>query len=286
MSRPSAAIAEKRQRLKEIVERLGPEATPAEIREEAYKTGFGAVNGHMLIRVRNDLWPDRPKHRGGYAPDAPETTLIVAQSSVVKLLVCPACSSPRIRVQECYTRKDGTIRRQRLCKVCGHVFVTEGPKSEQQTHPRRRLARLAINKECSTCKKILPVSRFGKKLSDPDLYYSSCRECLARKRHEHGRKRTLARYGMTLEEYNVLLAEQGGRCAICRSSHPGGGNRKGRARRTFCLDHCHRTGKVRGLLCNRCNLGLGNFDDDVDTLEAARSYVHRHREQRKEVTHG
>lgn len=61
-----------------------------------------------------------------------------------------------------------------------------------------------------------------------------------------------------------MLATQGGRCAICREL-PG--------RKALHVDHDHASGRVRGLLCFRCNAGLGNFRDDPGTLKAALSYL-------------
>lgn len=75
-------------------------------------------------------------------------------------------------------------------------------------------------------------------------------------------------YGISLEEYNKLLFLQGGGCAIC-GMPPGarhGGRRLG-------VDHCHATGKIRGILCSSCNLGIGKFHDDPSLLAKAFSYL-------------
>lgn len=75
------------------------------------------------------------------------------------------------------------------------------------------------------------------------------------------------RYGLTLREWYDLLDKQGRRCAICLIK-PGLDNS-----RHWATDHNHKTGKVRGLLCNLCNVGLGNFKDDITLLEAAMRYL-------------
>lgn len=67
-------------------------------------------------------------------------------------------------------------------------------------------------------------------------------------------------YGVTIEEYERLFAKQHGICGICKQP-PG--------KKSLAIDHCHRTGKIRGLLCVRCNLGLGNLRDDPQLLRAA-----------------
>lgn len=74
-------------------------------------------------------------------------------------------------------------------------------------------------------------------------------------------------YGITPEQYGAMLQQQDNRCAICRSDKwPGKGSRPH-------VDHCHDTGKVRGLLCGKCNVALGNMDDDPIRLRAAAAYV-------------
>ena len=75
-------------------------------------------------------------------------------------------------------------------------------------------------------------------------------------------------YGLPREKGDALFAAQGRRCAICRTDTP-----KGRG--TWHLDHDHATGDVRGFLCQQCNTGLGNFQDDPGRLEAAAGYVRR-----------
>lgn len=77
-----------------------------------------------------------------------------------------------------------------------------------------------------------------------------------------------ASYGITLEIYNEMLRSQEGVCAICR-----GRQQKDKA---LCVDHCHKTGKVRGLLCNACNSMLGFAKDKRARLRAAAAYLEEH----------
>jgi hypothetical protein len=76
-------------------------------------------------------------------------------------------------------------------------------------------------------------------------------------------RRLRSNYGLSIEGYNALLAQQGGACAICRK-HP---------EQRLCVDHCHVTRKVRRLLCRRCNLGIGYFGDDPRLLRRAVAYL-------------
>ena len=70
------------------------------------------------------------------------------------------------------------------------------------------------------------------------------------------------RYGLSLADYRALQARQGNACAICR-----------KVTRALCIDHCHVTGRVRGLLCRRCNSALGFYADDQRLLRAALAYL-------------
>ena len=73
-------------------------------------------------------------------------------------------------------------------------------------------------------------------------------------------------YALTPEAYDALLAAQGGRCAVCRSTDPGG-------RPRFGVDHDHVSGRIRGLLCSKCNIALGLVSDKVETLQALIEYL-------------
>ena len=79
------------------------------------------------------------------------------------------------------------------------------------------------------------------------------------------------RYGITLDDYERMFTEQGGVCKICRSSDTG---RKQSAH--FAVDHCHKTGKIRGLLCLKCNKGLSDFDENFEIFDAAIKYLKEH----------
>ena len=72
-------------------------------------------------------------------------------------------------------------------------------------------------------------------------------------------------FGMTQEEYEARLREQGGGCAVC--------GRPPKQGKSLHVDHDHETGYVRGLLCFSCNAALGHFHDDIDRIDAALTYV-------------
>lgn len=68
-----------------------------------------------------------------------------------------------------------------------------------------------------------------------------------------------------MADFDRMLAEQGGRCAICGTEEPGS--------RQWNVDHCHETGRVRGLLCTACNTGIGHLRDDPGILLSAMTYL-------------
>lgn len=74
-----------------------------------------------------------------------------------------------------------------------------------------------------------------------------------------------------------MRAIQGGGCAICGATTAGGKDHRSGKDRDLCVDHCHVTGAVRGLLCSNCNRGLGCFEDRLDRLSRAIEYLAAHR---------
>jgi len=137
---------------------------------------------------------------------------------------------------------------------------------------------MAQMKTCSRCKKTKAKSAFHKRSTAKDGLQANCKECGlllsgAWTKNNKERKAELSRsswmrirFKMTIAEYNVLLAKQGGECAICHSIAPGGVGR-------FHVDHDHVSGRIRGLLCTNCNNGLGRFEDNPDRLIMAAKYI-------------
>lgn len=109
-------------------------------------------------------------------------------------------------------------------------------------------------KTCSLCGIEKPSSEFS---PNGNSFAARCRPCA---RHYH----LAHKYGMSPEDYRRMHDAQGGTCAICHSE----GNRQG-----LCVDHSHRTGRVRGLLCGPCNAAIGLMKDSEERLRAAASYL-------------
>lgn len=83
------------------------------------------------------------------------------------------------------------------------------------------------------------------------------------------------KFGLTPDDYVTMLEAQDGGCAICGDFKPGGRPRSDGTVR-LAVDHCHTTGKVRGLLCRRCNVVIGKVADDTSLLGKAMSYLDHH----------
>jgi hypothetical protein len=134
--------------------------------------------------------------------------------------------------------------------------------------------------KCSVCKEEKSLSEFPvRKTHRPGKPVSQCTKCKVaynkayREKHrekvlEIERKSKLKMaYGITPEQYEHMLKKQDGKCAICSTKKPGGRTKM------FFIDHCHNNGNVRGLLCMRCNTGLGLFLDNPKFLLNAISYL-------------
>lgn len=123
----------------------------------------------------------------------------------------------------------------------------------------------AGKKRCRTCKRTKPLRLFYKRKANKDGYAGSCKACVNKSgnhsNHDHNLR---VRYGITHAEYEAMLSSQGGACAICRG---------GTSKRYFAVDHNHRTGEVRGLLCGTCNTTLGRFRDDPARFKRAAKYL-------------
>lgn len=127
----------------------------------------------------------------------------------------------------------------RICRVCGERKPFEQFFFTNKKNARRRI-----------CKQCVKEQRAVRHEAAPEI------------RAARGRRALLKRYGLTEASWEALWLWQGGRCAIC-FEHLGAPH----------IDHCHTLGHVRGLLCNKCNTGLGKFNDDPILLARAVDYL-------------
>ena len=117
----------------------------------------------------------------------------------------------------------------------------------------------------------------------PYGYHGKCKSCYVKKQQENydpikKRDENLKRvYGIGIEEYNTLLEKQNNRCAICESTDPKGRKSgRGGGVDVFYVDHDHKTGNVRGLLCNICNRTMGYVGENSNVLEEMIKYLQKH----------
>lgn len=136
-------------------------------------------------------------------------------------------------------------------------------------------------KSCRVCGTLKPVSAYNKKASSKDGFRTDCRDCQKeyhRKRYAANPERhkeivrknqriyTAKQHGMGAEDLAALYDSENHSCAICGISEVDYG-------KYLAIDHCHTSGKVRGLLCTGCNTGLGNFKDNPEFLAKAITYL-------------
>jgi DNA-directed RNA polymerase subunit RPC12/RpoP len=138
---------------------------------------------------------------------------------------------------------------------------------------------------CSSCKEHKAPELFYKNKSTKTGYSNQCQECrklwkpsLEQRERYNERTRNWNRKklsGFTVEDYETRLAEQDYRCAICETDNPGATN--------WHTDHNHDTGQKRGILCHKCNTGLGLLKDSTEVLEKAIMYLNKYNSMNNEV---
>lgn len=158
-----------------------------------------------------------------------------------------------------------------------------------------------LGKKCRSCNLWKPLSQFP--ITRPPKRsprrHSYCGECLRQKGRalhaklrddpEYKRKKVVIRrrchlrkqFDMSLEDYEAMLAGQGGVCAICRQEETWVNSRKGSIG-ALAVDHDHSTGKVRGLLCNSCNVLIALSGERTEVLRAAIAYLEHHASSKAE----
>lgn len=118
-------------------------------------------------------------------------------------------------------------------------------------------------KRCGKCDTVKLVSKFYINTKSKDGLNNICIDCTKQrnKERDHKLNNLVARFGINKFQYLELLEKQNGVCAIC-GRHETIHDKHSTAIKLLCVDHDHKTHKIRGLLCNKCNVSLGNFNDD------------------------
>jgi len=139
-----------------------------------------------------------------------------------------------------------------------------------------QLLESGATKKCNRCNEVLPVTEFyikhDVKHNKHYRFNSPCKFCanIARNIDYHKAYQRKLKYNLTSEEYELKLIEQNYSCGICNIHRDD-------YSKDFSVDHCHKTGKVRSLLCNNCNSGLGFFKDSPSIMKKAITYLDKHK---------
>ncbi|MEV7089938.1 endonuclease VII domain-containing protein [Streptomyces sp. NPDC093085] len=146
---------------------------------------------------------------------------------------------------------------QSYCRECAAAYY------KQRQEAKGRVVRVRIpvprgHKRCPQCGEIKAHSEWEPNKSSSDGWSSYCRTCRAQRNRANYFKR---KYGITEAERDELISSQMGTCSICLTAS------------AVHVDHCHETGRVRGVLCFNCNSAIGKLGDDPDTLCRAIAYL-------------
>lgn len=231
----------------------------------------------------NDTRPSRSKGTGSCRlcgnPKGPGRTKYCSDKCASQAYAARELSRRQARMKACRRcngPKEPGTRGGKYCDECRRIIADQSTAVEaerkRRTHIESLGERIASgwdirrrtvdipdgHKWCARCQEARPLSSFSgtKKLS------AYCKPC---QRIYNSEYRIKINFGLTWDEYDALLVAQDGRCAIC-----GGRPRKN----LLAVDHDHKTGEVRGLLCSRCNHRLlGSANDDPARLRKAADYL-------------
>jgi hypothetical protein len=134
-------------------------------------------------------------------------------------------------------------------------------------------------KKCSTCKEEKPLEKFYRSKNETYGRHARCTDCVKTRTLSDSAKELKNAYnrarsrkygtGFTQEEFEQKLEEQGGLCAICGADKP--------SSKSLHADHCHETKMKRGVLCQKCNMGIGLFGDNTELMEKAIMYLNQYK---------
>lgn len=141
-----------------------------------------------------------------------------------------------------------------MLKTCPRCNVL----SDQFSKDKKRKDGLSFY--CKPCSRAMTKESWLKRMADPEARQAY----LDKERNRHLKRK----FGISSKAYDALLASQGGGCAICGTTQCASGAK-------LAVDHCHITGKIRGILCRDCNTSLGKFNDDRERLLKAVAYLDR-----------
>ncbi|WP_329408178.1 endonuclease VII domain-containing protein [Streptomyces sp. NBC_00704] len=169
---------------------------------------------------------------------------------------CSRCNEIRSRAAFASNKaaRDGL---QAYCRECWAAYH-QARQVAQGRNVRPRVDTPEGNKFCRSCEEVKPHREWHRNATASDGLATCCKACKAVK----GRRGHLKRqYGMTEAERDAMVASQKGLCVICLKAP------------AVHVDHCHETGRVRGVLCFNCNSAIGKLGDDPDAVRRAAAYL-------------
>lgn len=164
--------------------------------------------------------------------------------------------------------KRGTQGRNNYCKECMKLYSKNWSTNRQEFYKQNTLRSYERSMTVGIyCKCIPKKTKYCNKCWQKKLYYENRTTYLL-----HQMIRNYQKYGLTLEDYNQMLAAQNGKCAICNED-------QSKQKRRLSIDHNHQTGQIRGLLCINCNVGLGRLEN-VTWIKLAQIYLEKYKEKK------
>lgn len=129
---------------------------------------------------------------------------------------------------------------------------------------------LPKERKCRLCKEVKSIDCFGLSRGHSLGYNHACKEC----RRKNALKTNIKRYGISIEEFEDILSNQGGGCGICGQKESVSFDGK---KTRLSVDHNHSSGGIRGVLCRKCNAAIGLLNDDAELVQRAADYIRDHR---------
>ncbi|WP_433449224.1 endonuclease VII domain-containing protein [Streptomyces sp. CA-142005] len=169
---------------------------------------------------------------------------------------CSRCKQhkPRAAFARNKAMRDGL---QAYCRECWAAYH-QARQLAKGKNVRPRVETPEGHKFCRSCGEVKPHSEWHRNATASDGLSTSCQACRATKGRADHLKRN---YGLTEAERDAMVASQYGLCAICLAAPPAH------------VDHCHKTGRVRGVLCFNCNSAIGKLRDDPGAARRAAAYL-------------
>jgi len=179
-----------------------------------------------------------------------------------ELKVCTKCNIKK-EISHFEFRSD-TNKYRNYCSMCNKSYLSN---RENIVKDINNLLLEGL-KKCGKCKNIKILDEFNNDKQTITGKTSYCKDCIKNKytKSQHKEFRYKTRYNISLEEYNNLLKLQNNSCDICKLPND-----------KLVVDHCHTTGKIRGLLCTQCNSGLGMFRDNIPNILEAINYLNKNK---------